>query len=357
MGGRRSDNGTGREPSTPRLALGRQPGDDVLGDARTGPTSRWTPSRAGPAVSAHGLNRRDRRRRGHGDPRRDRLRVHAASSSDADTEVTLTATPNGASAFTGWSGGGCSGTGTCVVTMDQARSVTATFSSTNGVAQLAAGAVHTCALTSAGSVKCWGSNSEGQVGDGSINTRTTPVNVVGLSSGVTQVAAEGNRNLCTHDRWGREVLGIKLSGQLGDGTTNRTTPVEVVGLSSGVAVVAAGAFHTCALTSAGSVKCWGSNYSGPLGDGPTTNRSAPVDVVGLSSGVTQIAAGGNQTCALTTAGGVKCWGRGPSVPHRGQLGSTPPTGQPLSMWSGFQVGSRRSRREGTKPVRSRPPEA
>ncbi|NDE60266.1 MAG: RCC1 repeat-containing protein, partial [Acidimicrobiia bacterium] len=98
-------------------------------------------------------------------------------------------------------------------------------------------------------------------------------------------------------------------GNLGDDTySDRISPVAVSGLSSGVTAVAVGEYHTCALTSAGAVKCWGNNDRGQLGDGTRTTRTAPVAVSGLTSGVTAITAGEYHTCALTSAGAVKCWG-------------------------------------------------
>jgi alpha-tubulin suppressor-like RCC1 family protein len=103
--------------------------------------------------------------------------------------------------------------------------------------------------------------------------------------------------------------GINAAGQLGDGTTTtRLTPVPVLSLGTGAATVATGSGYTCALRASGAVACWGFNAFGQLGDGTTVDRSTPAPVVGLSSGVTDLATGGFHACVLTRSGGVKCWG-------------------------------------------------
>jgi alpha-tubulin suppressor-like RCC1 family protein len=189
---------------------------------------------------------------------------------------------------------------------------------TTGVLSVAAAAEHTCALTSGGGVKCWGRNDDGQVGNGTMTTsQLTAADVSGMMSGVVAVAAGGDHACALTGGGGLRCWGDNWFGQAGDGTrTRRTLAVDVSGLTSGVTAVAAGAYHTCALTAAGGVKCWGDNHYGQLGDGTTTNRSTPGDVSGLTSGVRAVIAGKNHTCALTTGGGVTCWGLNGS----GQLG-------------------------------------
>jgi trimeric autotransporter adhesin len=196
---------------------------------------------------------------------------------------------------------------------------------TSGVTAIASGYSFACALTSAGGVECWGSNTDGQLGDGTTTDSTTPVAVSGLSSGVIAIATGEGHACALTSVGGVECWGYNNDGQLGNETTaNSSTPVQVSGLSSGVTAIATGWWHTCALTSAGGVECWGDNAEGQLGDGTTTDNTTPVAVTGLTSGVTTIAAGAAHTCALSTAGGVECWGYN----SEGQLGDGTNTDSP-----------------------------
>ena len=103
--------------------------------------------------------------------------------------------------------------------------------------------------------------------------------------------------------------GHNQNGQLGNGNTdNQSAPLEVTGFSTTGSSVSAGDKHTCAVTVTGSVQCWGANANGQLGDGTLMERLAPVQVTGLTVGVAAVDTGSGHTCALTTAGGVKCWG-------------------------------------------------
>jgi alpha-tubulin suppressor-like RCC1 family protein len=193
-----------------------------------------------------------------------------------------------------------------------------------GVASISAADFHTCAATTSGAAKCWGDNSYGQLGDGTTTHRNTPVDVVGLGSGVASISA-GHIHTCVVTTSGAaKCWGRNSTGQLGDGTmTQRDVPVAVSGLSSGVAGLTTGVYHTCAVTTLGAAKCWGYNFYGQIGDGTATDRTLPTDVAGLGSGVTRFSAGGYHSCVVTTSGAAKCWGHN----NYGQLGEGTTTGR------------------------------
>lgn len=187
----------------------------------------------------------------------------------------------------------------------------------SGVTQLATKWDHTCALTIEGAVKCWGGNATGELGNGTNEDQSIPVTVQGLSSGVAAIAVGGYHSCALSTVGSVYCWGYNRYGQLGDGTTvDRNTPVAVSGLSRDVVALAAGAYHTCAIMTGGSVHCWGFNWYGQLGDGTTENRTTPITVTGLTGNASAVAVGGGHTCAVMT-GGVQCWGDS----REGQLGN------------------------------------
>jgi alpha-tubulin suppressor-like RCC1 family protein len=179
-------------------------------------------------------------------------------------------------------------------------------------------------------VKCWGNNDSGQLGDGTTNQHLTPMDVIGLSSGVRAISAGTYHTCALTIAGGVKCWGANFYGQLGDNTTSqRVAPVDVVGLSNEPIAISIGMFDTCVETNAGGVKCWGYNYYGQLGDYTTINRWTPVDVVGLNNAVTAISVGYEHVCAVTGVGGVKCWG----LNDNGQLGENTTT----TRWTSVDV--------------------
>jgi alpha-tubulin suppressor-like RCC1 family protein len=170
----------------------------------------------------------------------------------------------------------------------------------------------TCAINTSGVVYCWGNNVAGQLGNGTTTESHVPVKVSALRVPAMEIAAGSDLNACVRLSDGSaQCWGANQFGQLGDGTTTyRHLPVQVTGLTSGITAITTGTGHTCAIRSGGALICWGNNRWGEIGDGTTTNRLVPTPVSGLVSGVQQVSAGGAHTCALinSTAIVVDCWG-------------------------------------------------
>lgn len=183
--------------------------------------------------------------------------------------------------------------------------------------QIVAGADHACGVTSGGAAMCWGRNESGQLGDGTRRERHTPVLVAGLTHGVRSVALGDYHTCAVLDDGSVKCWGYNFVGSLGDGTRRTTLrPVQVLGLFQGVASIRASQDSTCALTTAGKALCWGGNEYGQLGDGTGQERLTPTPVVGLGRAVTSITLGNAHACGLLASGTAKCWGRS----WYGQLG-------------------------------------
>ncbi|WP_344928359.1 S8 family serine peptidase [Streptosporangium carneum] len=175
--------------------------------------------------------------------------------------------------------------------------LTGVFAGSGGVA---AGGGNSVALLSAGTVKAWGDNSQGQIGDGTVIDRLSPTTVPGLS-GVTQVSSRGDHVLAVLSAGTVKAWGDNSQGQIGDGTlTDRKTPTTVPGLSN-VNSVSAGSLHSVATTSSSGTPTatytWGDNAQGQLGNGTTVDSKTPV---ATSVSADWIAAGLSHTLTKVT---------------------------------------------------------
>ncbi|MDF3280326.1 serine/threonine protein kinase [Gordonia sp. N1V] len=183
------------------------------------------------------------------------------------------------------------------------------------VTSISVGWTSACAIAD-GTLYCWGNNAAGQLGDGTTDNRLTPTKVAALHH-VTSVSVGSDVTLsgdnvssdsttCAVADGGAYCWGANTYGQLGDGTTdNRTTPTRVQGVDGAVSLTTDSG-QTCALTDGGAVYCWGSNSRGQLGDGTTNDRHTPTRIGGLSD-ITDVATSVGTTCAVGD-GNLYCWG-------------------------------------------------
>src|SRR5258708_4035629 len=171
----------------------------------------------------------------------------------------------------------------------------------------AGGGEHTLSVKSDGTARAWGNNWAGQLGDGGVEaSSTTPKAVVGLTN-VAAMAAGANHSLALTSDGTVWAWGYNADGELGDGTTlSRNTPQHVAGLHNVVAV-AGGNGYSMAAEADGTLWAWGYNGDGELGNGNYSNSYVPVQVSGLTT-VAAIAAGDSTAMAVTSDGGVYTWG-------------------------------------------------
>lgn len=172
------------------------------------------------------------------------------------------------------------------------------------VIDLGVGQRHSCVVLSGGAVSCWGINNSSQLGDGGTTNQPSPVAVAGLPSAATRVTAGQNHSCAVLASGLAYCWGDNTLGQLGDSTlTSSTTPVQVSGLTGATDIMSWGS-TTCALKG-NTLYCWGLNSRGQVGNGTIVNVSVPYAHVGLNS---LVVAGGRHTCAVRTNNSVRCWG-------------------------------------------------
>jgi alpha-tubulin suppressor-like RCC1 family protein len=206
----------------------------------------------------------------------------------------------------GYNGSGQLGNGSADPFMSSPTDVTGL---TTGVVAIGSGTDHTCAVTGGGALKCWGSNSFGVLGNGSVISSRVPVGVSGLGSGVRAVSG-GALDTCAVTAG----AGVYCWGA----SNASSVPVLFSGPAVTVLSISLGGSHGCAVTQGGAVKCWGQNDRGQLGNGTNTASTTPVDVLGLGSGFISVSSGSSHSCALSVTGSTFCWGSD----RYGQLGKS-----------------------------------
>ena len=195
-------------------------------------------------------------------------------------------------------------------------------SNISSATSIRAGSYHSCAVLTDGTIKCWGDNSSRQLADGTTTNRTSPVSVLGIptTSGATatSVSSSGMHSCAVLTDGTIKCWGLNNWAQLGitvPNSTYRSTPVLVPDISNATSVSTGGA-HSCALLSDNSMKCWGNNSEGQVGNDSYNAAAAPLYVPGIAT-ATSISTGEKHSCAMLTGGTIKCWGYNPS----GQLGT------------------------------------
>lgn len=223
-----------------------------------------------------------------------------------------------------WGGGGYGQLGNGGTSSQNTPTLTSSLGTGRTAVAVSAGNRHTCVILDNGAVSCWGSNADGQLGNGGTSSSSTPTLTSSLGTGRTAISiSAGNRHTCAVlDNGAVSCWGHGGVGQLGNGgTSDRLSPTLTSSLGTGVVAteVTTAASHSCALHSTGSVSCWGFGGYGQIGNSANQQRTTPTLTSSFGSGVgaTALAAGYDHTCAMLSNGYVSCWGLGSS----GQIGN------------------------------------
>ena len=189
---------------------------------------------------------------------------------------------------------------------------------------VAIGDASACAITVAGVVRCWGSNSAGQLGDGSNKSAITPTVVSGFGLYKAKNIAAGYRHFCANTTdglvlcWGDDSR--QQLGYVADGTNGVSkVAIAVAGIGNALSV-SAGLYHSCALVTGGSVQCWGDNSKKQILNNSTARVG--VTLVTQSGAVTKVASGGYVNCFLLTDSSVNCIGENTDLQAPGSLSGT-----------------------------------
>jgi len=179
---------------------------------------------------------------------------------------------------------------------------------------------HTAAIKTDGTLWTWGRGTEGQLGDNTAVSTSTPVQTFTTSTNWKQVSCGTNFTSAIKTDGTLWTWGINSAGELGVNnlTSPRCTPVTTFTGGTNWKQVACGGNHTAAIKTDGTLWTWGGNATfGQLGDNTATDRSTPVQVFGSATNWKQVACGGNHTAAIKTDGTLWTWGRN----SNGQLGT------------------------------------
>jgi len=175
-----------------------------------------------------------------------------------------------------------------------------------GTVAVTAGSNDTCAMTGGGALWCWGMNRYGELGTGTPDDQLTPAAVVGFSAGAAAISA-GEEYTCALTTQGT----VRCWGWNATGTGNSLTPIDIAGVSGATALSVGGGVG-CAVTQSGALKCWGPAAWNQLGTGSAANSyTQAVDPLGMSSGVVAVGVGEYGVCDVLETGAVYCWGNGP----------------------------------------------